>query len=89
MGPSESLFEADAAVGDRGAWRLSRAQVVDQILSINPSAGRGFLEQFGEERLGDYLDRLIRIRSPRGGESRFVRRGDTPAIVGGARGRHR
>ena len=71
------------------AWRLTREQVVDQILTINPSAGRGFLEQFGADGLGDYLERLINARSPRGRESRFVRRGDTPAIVGGARGRRR
>ncbi len=92
----QSLFESRRrpveveAPGERsGAWRLSREQVVDQILTINPSAGRGFLEQFGADGLGEYLDRLIKARSPRGGESRFVRRGDTPAIVGDARGRRR
>ncbi len=89
MRPGTEMGEADASVGEGGAWRLSREQVMEQILSINPSAGRRFLEQFGRERLGDYLERLIRVRSPRGGESRFVRRGDTPAIVGGACGRRR
>jgi len=81
--------EAGAPSGETGAWRLNREQVVDQILTINPSAGRGFLEQFEADRLGDYLDRLICARSPRGGESGFIRRGDTPAIVVGARGRRR
>ncbi len=92
----KSLFETrhaslavDAPACEAGARRLSREQVVDQILTINPSAGRGFLEQFGADGLGDYLDRLINASSPRGGESRFVRRGDTPAIVGGAHGRRR
>lgn len=89
-----SLFEsgrdeAEARQRDGGVWRLSREQVVDQIMTINPSAGRAFLEQFGAEGLCDYLDRLINARSPRGRESRFVRRGDTPAIVGGARWRRR
>ena len=91
-----SLFEtgrerakAETPGREDGAWRLSREQVVDQILTINPSAGRSFLEQFGADGLSDYLDRLINARSPRGRESRYVRRGDTPAIVGGARGRRR
>ncbi|MFI4897012.1 MAG: hypothetical protein ACIARR_04220 [Phycisphaerales bacterium JB059] len=87
--PGAGMINSGVSEGERGAWRLSREQVMEQILSINPSAGRRFLEQFGQDRLGDYLERLIRVRSPRGAESRFVRRGDTPAIVGGARGRRR
>ncbi|MEZ6243798.1 MAG: hypothetical protein R3B57_12240 [Phycisphaerales bacterium] len=78
----QTLFDLDASqTPDRPApGRLNRDQVIDHILSINPSAGRRFLEQFESRRLDDYLDRLVATGSPRGREARWVRSGDTPAI---------
>ncbi len=78
----QTLFDADPTdpPADPAPGRLSRDQVIDHILSINPSAGRTFLEQFGRRRLGDYLDRLVAAESPRGRDARWTRAGDTPAI---------
>lgn len=78
----QNLFDAAPAdAPDQAApGRLSREQTIDHILSINPSAGRRFLEQFEDRRLGDYLERLVAAGSPRGREASWVRAGDTPAI---------
>jgi len=78
----KTLFDLDHDnAPDRPApGRLSREQVIDHILTINPSAGRQFLEQFESRRLDDYLDRLVASGSPRGREARWTRPGDAPAI---------
>ncbi len=60
--------------------RLTREQVVDRIISINPTATTTFLERFSEEKLGKYLDHLVVASGPRGGHSRWMRPGDAPAI---------
>jgi hypothetical protein len=60
--------------------RLSREQVLDRIISINPTATLAFLERFSEQRLEKYLDHLVAASGPRGGHSRWMRPGDAPAI---------
>jgi len=64
-----------------GSPAMSRDQLYDHILTINPSAGRAFLEQFDERKLGDYLDRLQISGRPRGRESVWVRRSPEPAVA--------
>ena len=59
--------------------RLTREQVVDRIMSLNPTARPDFLRGFQRGSLFDYLARLDTAKSPRG--SGWVRRGDSPAIV--------
>ena len=61
--------------------RLTREQVVDRIIAINPTATSGFLQRFSEDSLGRYLDHLVAASGPRGGQSRWMRPGDWPAIT--------
>lgn len=61
--------------------RLSREQVVDEILSRNPSATLSFLEEFSEDRLRSYLTRLRASQLARGRDSRWLRQAESPAIV--------
>jgi hypothetical protein len=61
--------------------RLTREQVVDRIITINPTATAQFLERFKPESLEKYLDHLVVASGPRGGHSRWMRPGDSPAIV--------
>ena len=61
--------------------RLSREQVVDRIIHINPTATAKFLSRFDEDSLERYLEHLAIASQPRGGHSRWLRPGDSPAIV--------
>lgn len=61
--------------------RLTREQVVDRIITINPTASTTFLAKFNEESLGRYLDHLVASSGPRGRNSRWMRPGDSPAIM--------
>lgn len=61
--------------------RLSREQVVDQILTINHSATADYLAQFAEPELNNYLDHLLNCQEPRGRYARWDRPGDAPAIM--------
>ena len=61
--------------------RLTREQVVDRIISINPSATTDFLERFSEQKLEKYLDHLVSASGPRGRQSQWLRPGDAPAIA--------
>lgn len=62
----------------------SREQVIDWILTLNPTAARGFLERFEARPLAMYLDHLMAAQSPRGRSARWIRPDETPAIVGGS-----
>jgi hypothetical protein len=62
--------------------RLTREQVVDRIITINPTATAAFLDHFSEVSLGKYLDHLVAASGPRGRHSRWERPGDSPAIWG-------
>jgi hypothetical protein len=61
--------------------RLSRELVIDEILSLNPSATVEFLDSFSEPRLRLYLTRLRTTEHGRGRGARWLRVGDSPAIV--------
>ena len=63
------------------ARRLSHGQVIERILELNPTARTSFLNQFGDDELRSYLDHLTSAARPRGEESRWVRPGDTRAIM--------
>ena len=60
--------------------RLTREQVVDRIITINRSASPAFLERFAEPQLRHYLEHLTHTEQRR--DVPWVRRGETPAIVG-------
>ena len=61
--------------------RLTREQVVDRIITINPTATTTFLDRFSEASLGQYLDHLLATSGPRGRYARWLRPGDSPAIL--------
>ncbi|MEY4182435.1 MAG: hypothetical protein RLZZ217_1061, partial [Planctomycetota bacterium] len=51
------------------------------ITSLNPSAGRDWLDLFDADDLRRYLDHLHHACAPRGGDSVWHREGDTPPVV--------
>lgn len=61
--------------------RLTREQVVDRIITINPTATAEFLARFSERSLRAYLAHLQSATQPRGPGARWERPGDSPAIV--------
>ncbi|MFG0306376.1 MAG: hypothetical protein ACF8Q5_09200 [Phycisphaerales bacterium JB040] len=82
--PATGAAPADDG-SDPGFEALSREQVVDQILSLNPSASSTFLEQFEARQLGMYLRHLLSAQEPRGPMARWRRPNDAPAIMWGRR----
>jgi hypothetical protein len=61
--------------------RLTREQVVDRIITITPTATASFLDRFNDRSLGMYLDHLVAASRPRGRGARWLRPGDSPAIL--------
>ena len=57
---------------------LSRAQLIERILELNPTATPEFLSRFSESSLADYLDHLAVLDEPL---VPWVRKGLAPAIV--------
>lgn len=66
--------------------RLTREQLLDRIMTLNPSATSEFLARFGDEDLDEYLRRLSRARGPRGRDEGWVRRSGEPGISSRAGG---
>lgn len=60
---------------------MSPAQLIDRIVTLNPTATSEFLAQFSPRSLGRYLAHLSQAQEPRGRGSRWSRACDTPAIV--------
>ncbi len=60
---------------------MSKEQMIREIVHINRSAIAEFLDSFAETELDSYLRRLTQVRNHRGPESRWVREGDTHAVV--------
>lgn len=57
------------------------AILCDEIRAFNPSVSMGYLATFDRASLELYLNHLTNARLPRGPGSRWVRPGDTPAMV--------
>jgi hypothetical protein len=57
---------------------MSRSQLMDRILELNPTATPKFLGAFSESSLAHYLEHLSVVNEP---HSPWVRRGIAPAIV--------
>ena len=78
-----TLFEtADAATGDPvSSELLSRSQLIERIITHNPTASIQFLDAFTQAALRNYLDHLNAALIPRGRMARWIRPGDTPGIV--------
>lgn len=52
---------------------LTKAQLIDSILELNPIARREWLSQFSTEDVRAYLGRLQFASEPRGGDSAWSR----------------
>lgn len=58
------MLGSDAADGT-----MTKREVIDDILRLNPSAEPGFLADFELDDLRRYLDKLLWIQEPRGRET--------------------
>lgn len=65
--------EADARRAESSAPSLHRSQLIDGILSRNPTADPSFLMGFNDQALRHYLDHLGCAEEPRRASSRWVR----------------
>lgn len=65
----------------RGVAGLSREQLLDRIMDVNPTASPEFLGRFDDAALCVYLERLSWARQPRGPQARWVHRSETPAVL--------
>jgi hypothetical protein len=57
---------------------LSRAQLIERIMQLNPTATPEFLARFSEAALAHYLEHLSVMDEP---TVPWIRRGISPAIV--------
>lgn len=53
---------------------LTKAQLIDSVVELHPSARREWLSQFAAEQLEIYAERLRHAQSPRGPRSVWLRR---------------
>lgn len=60
---------------------LTKAQLIDSVIELNPAARREWLGQFASEQLQIYIERLRHAQAPRGSGSIWLRR---PALRFGA-----
>lgn len=66
--------------------RLTREQLVDRIMTLNPTATPEFLARFEHESLDEYLRRLATAKGPRGRDSGWVRPPGASAVTSRAAG---
>ncbi len=64
---------------------MSKQQLIEAIRKHNHSATQDFLMGFNEDALNNYLNHLEYRRRPRNSNSRWIRPGETPAVVMRAR----
>lgn len=64
---------------------LSKGQLIEQILLLNPGATLEFLADFSVSELSQYLNHLLWLQQPRSGQARWTRPGETPAVVARSR----
>lgn len=59
---------------------LARAELIEHILAISPSASPEFLARFTAQQLQAYFDHLSRTQLPRGNANPWIR-GKQPGVV--------
>lgn len=72
--------ELTAGAASAGESELTREQLVERIVVLNPTATEGFLAAFPARALRSYFDHLT-IAAARGRASRWIRPAESPAIV--------
>lgn len=60
---------------------LTKVRLVERIIEMNPTASEQFLRVFSHKGLMDYMEHLASAQEPRGRNSSWLRRGDSPAIL--------
>jgi len=60
---------------------MTKRQLIDAIMGLNPTAAVEFLMSFDVTDLRRYFDHLQVQLDPRGRDSVWVRQADTPAVV--------
>lgn len=70
-------IDITASAGEHG-FNFRRQHLIDEIITLNPSATAEFLGRFDEPALEEYFEHLQASRQPRGRESRWVRPSRTP-----------
>jgi hypothetical protein len=60
---------------------LEKQQLIAAIQRFNPSVQLDWLDSFDHAELCSYLNRLELTRTPRGGQSAWVRTGHSRAVV--------
>lgn len=78
--PAPGRFETVSTNGQH-VGPLNRSQIMERIISINPTATVAFLSRFAERPLKRYLEHLTAAQEPRGRSAWWVRPADSPAIV--------
>ena len=63
---------------------MSKYRLIEAICHHNRTANPAYLEQFQEGQLENYLRRLCCLNGIRGRQSRWVREGETTAVVTGS-----
>src|SRR5262249_19444249 len=83
--PTAEETQAPMRMPEPAVNGLTRSQIVDRIMTMNPSATAEFLEDFDVEALSEYLDHLTAATLPRGPGARWVRPDNTRGISWSAR----
>lgn len=65
----------------RGEATGEHGRLIEQIRALCPNISRASLEPFGVRELTSYLAHIEAASTPRGREARWVRTGDTRALV--------
>lgn len=60
---------------------MSKLEIIEAIRLKNRTADQAFLVAFDTRTLASYLKRLTTIQGRRGPSSRWIRQGDTAAVV--------
>ncbi len=81
----DALAERDPPLAWESTSGLSRSAIVEQILEINNTASLEFLSEFSDQDLSNYLNHLLWLQQPRTGQARWVRPGDSPAVMARSR----
>lgn len=80
--PRERSVPDGGAETEAGGFRIvDRSRMAQEILRLNPGASLDFLDSFETATLHQYLERLRLLAEPRGAHARWVRPGDSPAIL--------
>lgn len=60
---------------------MSKHEIIEAIRQVNRTANPEYLVRFEQRALESYLRRLTTVLNRRGRDSRWVREGDTHAVV--------